>query len=151
MACRRAGHLAGLAALTVMLAPVAPAFAVTCARTDFEAVVDEAAAALRDLNQQNRPVFQERLRELKDKRGWSHDEFLAAAVPFVKDDKIEVYDETSNQLLDEIATMGQEGAEAATPDCARLEDLRERMARLVEAQTAKWNYMFAKLQDELKK
>ncbi|MCB1513725.1 MAG: hypothetical protein KDJ18_02715 [Hyphomicrobiaceae bacterium] len=147
----RAVTQAGLAGLMLVLqlAPIASVAADTCQRTDFEAVVDEAAAALRDLNQQNRPVFQEKLRELKDKRGWSHDEFLTAAVPFVKDDKIEVYDQTSAELLDEIASLGQEGAEAATPDCARLEDLRTRMSKLVSIQNEKWTYMFDKLQKSL--
>lgn len=143
-----AGILAGL---TIFLLSLAPASAVECARADFEAVVDEAAAALRDLNLKNRPAFQEKLRGLKDKRGWSHDEFLREAVPFVKDDKIEVYDQSSAELLDAISSMGQEGAEAATPDCALLEDLRGRMAELVAIQTEKWTYMFGKLEAEMAK
>jgi len=138
-----------LASVTLMATHTAMAAQDTCQRAEFEAVVDEAAAALRDLNLKNRPIFQEKLRELKDKRGWSHDEFLAAAVPFVKDDKIEVYDQSAGDLLDEIATLGQEGAEAATPDCARLADLRTRMTKLVAAQTEKWSYMFDKLQKAL--
>src|SRR5262249_2825321 len=43
-------------------APQGPAAAGECARADFEAVVDDAAAALRDLNQKNKPDFQEKLR-----------------------------------------------------------------------------------------
>ncbi len=45
--------------------------AAACKRADFEAVVDEAAAVLRDLNLKNKPAFQDKLRQLKDKRGWS--------------------------------------------------------------------------------
>ncbi len=138
-----------LAGLTVLLTLLAPTRALSCSRAEFEAVVDEAAAALRDLNLKNRPVFQEKLRELKDKRGWSHDEFLKAAVPFVKDDKIEVYDQSGGELLDQISRMGQEGAEATKPDCALLEDLRTRMKKLVEIQTDKWAYMFGKLESEI--
>ncbi len=148
MGRRIASTLTGLVFMLLWLASVS---AVECTRADFEAVVDEAAAALRDLNLKNRPVFQEKLRGLKDKRGWSHDKFLKQAVPFVKDDKIEVYDQSSAELLDAISRMGQEGAEAATPDCALLEDLRERMAQLVAIQTEKWTYMFAKLEAELVK
>jgi hypothetical protein len=55
-----------------------------CTKAEFEGVVDEAAAALRDLNNKNRPDFQEKLRTLKDKRGWSNDQFLKEAAPFVK-------------------------------------------------------------------
>ena len=123
--------------------------AAACERTDFEAVVDQAGAALRDLNQKNRPAFQEKLRELKEKRGWTHDQFLKEAVPYVKDDQIEVYDRTTNELLDEISSQGQEGAEAKTPDCALLADLRSRMDKLVTTQTTKWTYMFEKLQKDL--
>lgn len=121
-----------------------------CQKTDFEAVVDDAAGALRDLNMQNKPLFQERLRQLKDKRGWSHDEFLTAAAPFVRDDKIAIYDRDSERLLSDISTMGQEGAEAATPDCALLADLKSRMQRLVDTQSAKWAYMFQKLDAALR-
>ncbi len=122
-----------------------------CSKADFEAVVDQAAAALRDLNYKNRPEFQDRLRQLKDKRGWSNDEFLKEAAPFVRDEEIAVFDRKSEDLLNAISTMGQEGADAKTPDCALLTELRARMAVLVETQRAKWAYMFAKIDAELKK
>jgi hypothetical protein len=120
-----------------------------CAKADFEAVVDEAAGALRDLNLQNKPAFQEKLRQLKDKRGWSHDAFLKEAAPFVRDDKIAVYDQESERLLADISTLGQEGAEAPTPDCTLLTGLKTRMQTLVDTQTAKWTYMFQKLDTAL--
>jgi hypothetical protein len=124
--------------------PAAPGGAV-CAKADFEAVVDDAAGALRDLNMQNKPAFQEKLRQLKEKRGWSHDAFLKEAAPFVRDDKIAVYDQESERLLADISTLGQEGADAATPDCALLSDLKVRMKTLVDTQTEKWTYMSSKL------
>jgi len=116
-----------------------------CQRADFEAVVDDAAAALRELNLKNKPDFQEKLRQLKEKRGWTHDQFLTAAAPFVRDDKIAVFDQQSDQLLNDISSLGQEGADAKTPDCALLHELRARMQVLVDTQTAKWTYMFEKL------
>ena len=121
----------------------------TCTKTEFEEVVDGAAAALRDLNNKNRPAFQEKLRLLKDKRGWDNDRFLKEAAPFVKDDQIDVYDSTSNDLLGQITAMGQEGANAPTPDCAVLAQLRDHMSELVGTQTRKWAYMFDKLDKEL--
>ena len=129
-----------------LVAPAKPApGGEVCAKADFEAVVDDAAGALRDLNLQNKPAFQEKLRQLKDKRGWSHDAFLKEAAPFVRDDKIAVYDQESERLLTDISTLGQEGADAPTPDCALLADLKTRMQTLVDTQTAKWTYMFSKL------
>jgi hypothetical protein len=151
MGMGRTGTTLGLAALLMLSLAVAahaqegaPATQ-ACTKADFEAVVDEAAAALRDLNMKNKPAFQEKLRQLKDKRGWSHDQFLQEGTQFVRDDKIAVFDQDSEQLLSDISSQGQEGAEAKTPDCALLTDLRGRMKTLVETQTAKWAYMFQKL------
>jgi len=123
----------------------------TCSKEDFEAVVETAAGSLRDLNSKNRPAFQEKLRELMVKRKWSHDEFIEKAKPFVQDDKTAVYDQQTDELLSAIGSMGQEGASAATPDCALLLELRARMKVLVDTQTAKWAYMFDKLSAELAK
>ncbi len=143
----RGGRLfcAGLLLLAV------PAFAQTpeCAKSDFERVVEDAAGGLRELNTKNKPLFQDKLRKLKDKRTWSHDQFLKEAAPYVRDDKIAEYDQKTDELLTAISTMGQEGASAKTPDCALLLELRARMTVLVETQTAKWSYMFEKIETEL--
>ncbi|MGL4396189.1 MAG: hypothetical protein ACRCS9_06605 [Hyphomicrobium sp.] len=112
-------------------------------------MVEEAAGALRTLNAQNKPAFQDKLRQLKTKRGWSHDQFLEAAAPFVRDDKIGEFDLKTDELLSAISSMGQEGAAAKSPDCALLLELRARMTVLVETQTEKWRYMFGKLDTEL--
>jgi hypothetical protein len=151
---RRASVITGTAAVALisccpgLRADETPA---NCAKEDFESVVEVAAGSLRDLNNQNRPVFQEKLRALKEKRNWTHDEFIDKAKPFVKDDKTAVYDQTTDDLLSAIASMGQEGAAASTPNCALMVDLRTRMKALVDAQTAKWSYMFQKLDAELAK
>ena len=63
--------LATCGAATDALAQVAQ-----CSKGDFEAVVDEAAASLRGLTRQNTPQFQAKLRQLKDKRTWSNDQFM---------------------------------------------------------------------------
>ncbi|MFT3731157.1 MAG: hypothetical protein QM780_06990 [Hyphomicrobium sp.] len=131
---------------TSLRADDAPA---SCTKEDFESVVEQAAGSLRDLNAQNRPQFQEKLRQLKEKRHWNHDEFMDKAKPFVKDDKMAVYDKTTDELLSAISSMGQEGAAADTPDCTRMVELRARMKLLVDTQSAKWNYMFQKLDGEL--
>lgn len=123
----------------------------TCQKEDFEAVVEATASSLRDLNSKNRPEFQEKLRELKLKRNWNQNEFMEKAAPFVRDDKTAVYDKSTDELLSAISSMGREGASAASPDCAILLELRARMNVLVDTQTAKWNYMFDKLNAELAK
>lgn len=139
-------------ALMLLTAPSAHAQqATSCAKADFEAVVDSAAAALRDLNQKNRPVFQEKLRELKTKRGWSDDQFLKEAAPLVKDARTDALDSTSSTMLAKITAMGEQGAAAKTPDCALMTELNGYMQQLVTAQTDKWTYLSEKLSGEMAK
>lgn len=148
---------AGLCAVAAVLlavwgaAPVAAPQTATCAKSDFEAVVNEAGAALRGLNEQNTPLFQAKLRQLKEKRNWSNDQFLKEAEPLVRDETIAGYDKTSEELVGRITGAGQSEAAPAAPDCALLADLRSALKLLVEAQKAKWTHMFAKIEKELAK
>lgn len=121
-----------------------------CSKSNFEQVVDEAAAALRDLNATNRPSFQDKLRNLKDKRGWSTEQFMTEATTFVQDDKITDYDQTSADLLARINSMGAEGSAAPSPDCALLAQVNAAMKDLVAAQREKWAYMFGKIDTALR-
>ncbi len=120
-----------------------------CTKADFEAVVDEAAAALNDLNAKHKPDFQERLRMLKEKKGWDYATFMKQAAPFVQDDRIREYDQQSAEFLGRINSLGTEGASADTPDCTLLIEVRANMNALVEAQKAKWSYMFGKIAREI--
>ena len=146
----RAGVLVVTALLGLMPGAIAAlAQAPACSKADFEVVVDEAAAALRELNRQNTPQFQARLRQLKDKRGWSHDQFLTEASPFVRDETIAGFDQKSEEFLVRITSGGQSGAASGAPDCALLAELRATMKVLVETQKGKWAYMFDKINKEL--
>jgi hypothetical protein len=120
-----------------------------CTKSDFETVVDQSAGALRDLNSQNRPRFQEKLRALRTKKAWTEDEFLKEAVPYVKDNTIDAFDRKTNELLNKIVSMGGEGSASATPDCGLYQELRGHMDQLVNTQNAKWAYMFKKIDAEL--
>ena len=142
----RAGFLV-LAGLLITLAGARGALGqAACSKADFEAVVDEAAGALRGLAQQHTPPFQAKLRLLKTKRGWSDDQFLKEAEPLVRDEKIADFDDKSAELLARITGGGQTGAAGEAPDCTLLAGLRASMATLVETQKAKWTYMFDKIE-----
>jgi len=147
----RAASCAVAALLLALLGRAASPQAPTCAKTDFEAIVNEAGAALRDLNQQNTPLFQAKLRQLKDKRNWSNDQFLKEAEPLVRDEVIAGYDKKSEELVARITGESQAEPAPAAPDCALLGDLQAALKVLVETQTAKWTHMFAKIQKELAK
>ena len=131
--------------------PHAMAQGAACTRMQFEAAVSDAAGALRDLNAQNRPNFQTKLRALKDKRGWTHDQFLKEAIPLVQHAKIAQYDKESGEYLEKIQSMGAEGATAKEPDCTRLTDVKTHMQALVTSQQAKWTYMLERVDQELAK
>jgi hypothetical protein len=148
------------AVVLVLLAPVgasraafsqAAAPAAACAKADFEAVVNAAGAALRDLTQQNTPVFQAKLRQLKDKRSWSNDEFMKQAEPLVRDEMIAGYDKKSEELVARITGGSQAETEPAAPNCALLIGLQADLKLLVETQQAKWTHMFARIDQELAK
>jgi hypothetical protein len=158
--------------LVLLLAPVgasraALSQAAACAKADFEAVVTAAGAALKELAQQNKPVFQAKLNQLKDKRSWSNDEFLKQAAPLVNDDIIAGYDKKSEELVARITGGGTAGGpgggpggapggaksdtEPASPNCALLASLQADLKLLVDTQQAKWTHMFARLDQELAK
>ena len=143
---RTRGTIAATAlSLVMVLCLAAPVFAqtTTCSREDFETTVEQSADVLREISQQNAPQFQTLLRKLKEKKGWSHDQFVREAEPLVRDDTIVGYDQRSEELLLAINTRGQDGG-TGTPDCSLLAELRANMAALVEIQKAKWAYMFGK-------
>lgn len=149
---RRAWARAACALLALML--LAPAGLSTakdpaCTREAFEQAVSQSAESLRDLTGVNRPIFQIRLRELKDKRGWDHGQFLREAAPIVQDERTDAYDKESAALLEEISRMGAEGSAAPTPDCAALARLKGHMQALVDAQRGKWAYLIEKVEREL--
>ena len=140
-----------IAVLVVFVCGSAARAQTECARGDFESAVDEAAAQLIDMNQSNTPQFQAKLRQLKERRGWNQSQFMSEAATFVRDDRIAAYDEKSENLLQRINNLGQEGTASAAPDCKLLGEVRKTMGALVEAQTAKWTYMFDKIGQELRR
>lgn len=119
-----------------------------CTRDDFATVVEQSAGALRKMNAENTPKFQSKLRALKEKRQWTHEQFLKQAAPFVQDDKILAFDSETNALLNKIESLGQ-GGDEAKPDCGVLEDLRGHMVSLVRTTQAKWAYMNTKIDQGL--
>jgi hypothetical protein len=148
------------AAVVALLVLVVPGTAVSqtappsgqCAKADFEAVVNDAGAALRDLTQQNLPVLQNKLRQLKDKRSWSTDEFPKQVEALVSDEAVAGYNKKSEELVSRITGGGAQGETATkAPDCALLTSLLGDLKLLVDTQKAKWTHVLAKVEAELGK
>jgi hypothetical protein len=141
---------AGLASFTsAPTALPARAEAAICQRSDFEAVVDEAAAALRTLNQANRPHYQAKLRQLAAKRGWTLDQLTREGVELVRDQTITDFDQRSSELLERISGTSGVDRDGKTPDCRVLAEIRGHLRTLIETQRAKWAYMLEKVEREL--
>jgi hypothetical protein len=122
-----------------------------CERVDFETVVDTASETLRVVNQTNTSTFQSKLRQLKEKRGWTQEQFLKDGAPFVVDDQIAAFNDRSEDLLARINGSGASGGASDKPDCKVLDALRTNMRALVDTQTEKWRYMLSKIDAELNK
>ena len=118
--------------------------AASCTRDDFANVVEQASDSLRTLNADNTPKFQAKLRALKDRRKWTHEQFLKEAAPFVQDEKIQALDEQTATLLNKIQGLG-EGGGGREPNCALLAILQTHMKALIDTTQAKWTYMNGKI------
>lgn len=125
------------------------AHAAACAKDDFAAVVDQSGQVLRALAAENKAPFQDKLRQLKQKNGWTDQQFLTEARPYVVDDRIKALDEEANGLLTGIATLGDTSG-AKQPDCTVLDSLKGNLAMLVDVVKAKWRYMDEKIDAALK-
>lgn len=132
------------AVVAAMVAFGSIADAAPCTRDDFATVVEQASDTLRALNADNTPTFQTKLRQLKERRKWTHDQFLKQAAPFVQDDKILGLDEQTATLLNKIQGLG-EGGGGREPDCALLAVLEKHMQDLVSTTRTKWAYMNGKI------
>lgn len=133
----------GVAVLAQLAGPVA-SHAASCAREDFARAVDQAGAALRQLNADNAPRLRAKMRELKDARGWpdagSEDSALAA----VQDERMAQLDRQANDLLAKLDTLGTVDPDKE-PDCSRLQELTATSLELQATVKAKTAYTLAKL------
>ncbi|MEO1264918.1 MAG: hypothetical protein AAFV26_04335 [Pseudomonadota bacterium] len=121
----------------------------SCSRAEFEAVVDQAGDTLAALNQQNRPLMQRKLRDLKRANSWSQSEFQTKALPLVNDETTLGYDRTIRAAFTSINNLGSAGGEAAKPDCSTLKELQATFKQLVQAVEAKWAHLFGQLDKAL--
>lgn len=133
------------------------AFAENCDQAAFSAVVDEARTQLQALNTKNKTEFHQKLDALREKRGWSKDDFVKNARPLVQDSEISSYDARHEALLARVSQIGQADQPVASlasiapaaepaPDkrCVMLDELRSLMGRVIENTRAKWAYMHDK-------
>lgn len=124
------------------------ASAQTCTREDFAKAVNGAGVALRQLNAENTPRLQAKMRQLKTKMNWPEAGFEEKAYQILQDERIAALDAEANDRLARIDALGTIGP-SAEPDCAKLQELSAATLELQATVKAKTNYMFSKLDQML--
>jgi len=132
-----------LAALALVLAH-AGALAATCTADDFAAAVDKSGAQLRAFNAEALPKLQDKLKQLKEKKGWDEDKALDS----VRDDRTAKLDAEAEDLIVKIDTLGRP-PEKAAPDCSKLAELEAAGIELLAVMKAKSTYTLAKLDTQI--
>lgn len=119
-----------------------------CTAQDFAKAVDAAGAGLRKVNAENAPALQDKMRQLKVKKGWKDADFEQKAYDHLHDRRIADFDAQANELLVNIDGLGRP-PEGSTGDCARLAELKAAGSELLAVMKAKTAYTVAKLDKEL--
>ena len=120
----------------------------TCTPEQFRKVVDEAGAVLRRLNAESQPGLQGGFRKLKNKFGWSDDEYMDKANALLSDRQSEAYDAKAGELLVKLDQLN-EGPVGSVQDCARLGELEATALELQATVKVKTRYMLARIDGQL--
>ncbi len=132
-----------LAALALVLAH-AGALAATCTADDFAAAVDKSGAQLRAFNSEALPKLQDKLKQLKEKKGWDEERALDS----VRDDRTAKLDAEAEDLIVKIDTLGRP-PEKGPPDCSKLAELEAAGIELLAVMKAKSTNTLAKLDTQI--
>jgi len=124
------------------------AAAAACTREDFAKAVNGAGMALRQLNAENAPRLQAKMRQLKAKMNWPDIGFEEKAFQALQDERIAALDAEANDRLARIDALGTINP-SAEPDCTRLHELSAASLELQATVKAKTGYMLSKLDQML--
>ncbi len=135
-----------LGLLTALIALCAGSVArgATCTPEDFAAAVDKSGAALRAYNAEALPKLKDKLKLLKDKRGWDDAAYEEKALEDLRDDHTAQLDADAEDLILKIDTLGRAPSEPPL-DCAKLAELDAAGLELLAVMKAKSAYMLTKL------
>lgn len=137
-----------IAAALIAWTGVPAAQAQNCTASDFGAVVDQTAQALRDLNVNGAKRFQNKLASLRDKHGLSQSDVEARASG-MQDDKIEEFNRDIDSLVAQMDALSQTPNNKIT--CEKLDELKRVRDRLLTVMGQKSGYMLAKVDAEFEK
>lgn len=115
-----------------------------CKPEDFAAAVDKSGAQLRAFNAEALPKLQDKLKQLKDKKGWSDSDYEDKAMATVRDDRTTKLDADAEDLIIKIDQLGRP-PENGPIDCAKLTELEAAGLELLAVMKAKSTYTLSKL------
>jgi len=133
-----------LLALWLGLGTLGPAQSGNCTAEDFAAAVDRSGAALRAFNAEALPKLKDKLKELKDKRGWGDAGYEEKALASIRDKRTAKFDDDAENLILKIDTLGRPPAEGPL-DCAELTELEAASLELLAVMKTKSEYTLSKL------
>lgn len=116
----------------------------TCTRADIGDSVDHVGGLLRKINADTFPAIQEKMRQLKDLKGWSETDYQEQAAMLLQDARTEQLDAQSNDLLMRIDSIGSEKVDGADA-CARLDELEATTTELSVVMRTKASYALTRL------
>lgn len=130
--------------LAVLLCMCAGNRVQACTAEDFAAAVDKSGAALRAFNAEALPKLQEKLKQLKNKKGWNDADYEEKALDTARDERTAKLDAEAEDLILKIDMLGRPPTDAP-PDCKKLAELEAAGLELLAVMKAKSTYTLAKL------
>lgn len=134
----------GLLALLTSILVQGAAYAAACTADDFAVAVDKSGAALRAFNGEALPKLQDKLKQLKDKKGWTDADYEEKALGSVRDERTSKLDADAEDLILKIDTLGRP-PEKGPPDCSKLAELQAAGLELLAVMKAKSTYTLSNL------
>ncbi len=135
---------ATLVAAVFALSAPARAQPASCTPEDFAAAVDRSGEALRAFNTQALPKLQDKLQQLKEKRGWTDPGDEAKGLARIRDEHTAELDAKAEDLIVKIDALGLPPTDRPL-DCAKLTELDATGLELLATMKAKSAYTLAKL------
>lgn len=115
-----------------------------CTADDFAVAVDKSGAALRAFNAEALPKLQEKLKQLKDKKGWKDADYEEKALDSARDERTAKLDADAEDLILKIDALGRPPTDAPA-DCTKLAELEAAGLELLAVMKAKSAHTLTKL------
>lgn len=142
----RSLRILALAAALAASLPAA-AWSQTCTRAQLAEAVDKTGASLRKVTTETAPQLQAKMRQLKERKGWSDADYEEQSVALISDKRLSELDQQASDLVAKIDTLGTPKGDDV--NCATIAELEAAGAELIATVRTKASYAMAKLDQAL--